>query len=1021
MKILNLKMNAFLAYKDYTEIDFEAMIDHGLYLISGATGSGKTTIFDAITFALYGVASGNGRNFRSDYADAKEETYVEMTFSLHQNIYKIKRSPTYYRQGYKTAKQGNAYLYEEEKIIEGVKEVNHRVIELIGVDVHQFKQIVMIAQGEFTKLIYASSEDREKVLRHIFHSESLVQFENSLKQKTKEYKDRYTLSSQNILSQFQMLLLDPEFLKAHQTGFHPSYIEEASYENDKVHVSYQAYLQDYQVMKKLYEEKSQDFYQKEKQNQDILQYQKIQQQYQAHLTKQADMNQLEQDIKKLQIIQEHQSLIQQYQSIKEDHRATQDLLEHIKQRLHENILNYQESEKHFQHIQNYKQKQNQSLLEIEKLKMTLHQQKQYQEVQTKYEQQKKRYDKKLQEQLNVQDMHEKLVTRMERDQDKVNALPDLQLALQKEEQLVKESNEKRIAIHELSELYDQFKDIQDKHFELSETYKVQDQIYQKVLAQYNHEDEIFKRQQAGIMASTLKENEPCPVCGSLHHPKLARLSSEVLTSQQLESLYQKVEQEKSKKDEAYNEVLLHNETIQIVKTKIDVLKQQLHIEEELSKEVFIRLLSNVIQINKQQQKKFHKQLDEVTYLKRVQKSLERDHFLENQQRMQLESVSGSLNEMQSLLSGYQSQLLQMEKDHPQILSETLEADYRLQLHEYNTLKKNIEDIEENYYRLQKDISILQGQKDNEEKRMLQLQDKYQRLDKQYQQFIECYFQTDEQHLYYKEMFPKLQDKQQILQNYIIQKRSLESQLETLKEDIKDHQFIDMTIFKEELETLEKQKDDVYKKVTYYLHVYENNQKIIDQIKKEYIKNQDIFEKYTLYQDLYDHASGKNNQRMSFERYVLSAYFENILEYANIELLKMSQGRFELYRKQEIKGNKQQGLDLSVLDYETGLLRDIRSLSGGESFKAALSLALGLSSMIQSYAGGIELDTLFIDEGFGSLDSESIDQALSVLLELKNDHKVIGIISHVRELKERIQTQIIVEKGKCGSQLHIELQ
>ena len=159
--------------------------------------------------------------------------------------------------------------------------------------------------------------------------------------------------------------------------------------------------------------------------------------------------------------------------------------------------------------------------------------------------------------------------------------------------------------------------------------------------------------------------------------------------------------------------------------------------------------------------------------------------------------------------------------------------------------------------------------------------------------------------------------------------------------------------------------------------------------------------------------------MSFERYVLSSYFVLNFEFANVELLKMSQGRFALYRKQDTKGAKQQGLDLSVLDYETGMMRDIQSLSGGESFKAALSLALGLSAMIQSYAGGIELNTLFIDEGFGTLDSESIDQALSVLLVLKIDNKVIVIISHVDELKERIHTQIVVEKGKMGSTLHIE--
>ena len=197
-------------------------------------------------------------------------------------------------------------------------------------------------------------------------------------------------------------------------------------------------------------------------------------------------------------------------------------------------------------------------------------------------------------------------------------------------------------------------------------------------------------------------------------------------------------------------------------------------------------------------------------------------------------------------------------------------------------------------------------------------------------------------------------------------------------------------------------------------IVSDNDKIIKSVQLHYQKNQDILESYTIYQDLYDQASGKNVKRMSFERYVLSYYFEQIIQYANIELLKLTHGRYELYRKVESKGSKQQGLDLSVLDYETGVMRDVESLSGGETFKAALALALGLSSMIQSYAGGIELNTLFIDEGFGSLDKESLDVAMSALLDLKNDHKIIGIISHVDELKERISAQILVHKSKQGS-------
>ena len=170
----------------------------------------------------------------------------------------------------------------------------------------------------------------------------------------------------------------------------------------------------------------------------------------------------------------------------------------------------------------------------------------------------------------------------------------------------------------------------------------------------------------------------------------------------------------------------------------------------------------------------------------------------------------------------------------------------------------------------------------------------------------------------------------------------------------------------------------------------------------------------MYQDLSDITSGKNPQRMSFERYVLSAYFEHILEYANIELLKMSNGRFALYRKQAVKGAKQQGLDLSVLDYETGIMRDIQSLSGGESFKAALSLALGLSSMIQSYAGGIHMDTMFIDEGFGTLDPDTLELAMETLVQLQSSGRLIGMISHVPELKTRIPAHLEVTRGDDGS-------
>lgn len=293
MKIISLTMNAFLAYKDKTTIDFESMIDHGLYLISGPTGAGKTTIFDAITFVLYGEASGSERNqyyFRSDFADDKEETYVEMTFEIHGEIYTIKRSPTYTRKGYKTPKNANAYFTYKQVTIEGVKEVNQKITTLIGVDVKQFKQIVMIAQGEFTKLIYASSEERERVLRHIFHSEPLVTFENILKEETKQYKDQYFFSNQQLLNRYQLLTLPEDFMKLRLEQFHPSYIEDAIHENEKISKQSLLIQNQYDLLKQQYDEYSQSYYLKQKQNQDLIDYQKIDNQYQELLLKDREMN-----------------------------------------------------------------------------------------------------------------------------------------------------------------------------------------------------------------------------------------------------------------------------------------------------------------------------------------------------------------------------------------------------------------------------------------------------------------------------------------------------------------------------------------------------------------------------------------------------------------------------------------------------------------------------------------------------------------------------------------------------------
>ena len=264
------------------------------------------------------------------------------------------------------------------------------------------------------------------------------------------------------------------------------------------------------------------------------------------------------------------------------------------------------------------------------------------------------------------------------------------------------------------------------------------------------------------------------------------------------------------------------------------------------------------------------------------------------------------------------------------------------------------------------------------------------------------------------------EKEKEYNDYLIVTATLHNQISELKEELADIKYVDISILKEstkklkiELEELQDSLNKQKAKLITVTNTINNIREIDEQLNDSY----DIYQQYL---DLSEITTGKNEYRISFERYVLAAYFENILAYSIILLKRMSLGRYQLYRRDNrSKGSAKQGLELDVLDLESGMLRDVKTLSGGESFKAALSLALGLSKMIQSFAGGIELNTLFIDEGFGSLDSQSLDQAIDCLMDIQQDGKLIGIISHVSELKERIDHKIVLSRVNKETYISIE--
>ena len=1012
MKILHLKMKAFLAYKDEIDIDFT--LNEGLYLINGPTGSGKTTIFDAIVFALYGQSSGirGQMSLRSDYADVKDETYVELTFEVLGHLYTIRRTPTYKREGYKTLKQATALLkLDNNQYIEGTKDVNTKIIEILGINYEQFKQIVMISQGEFTKLIYANSDEREKVLRRIFNTYSLLDIENILKDKVREYKEKYDVSSQVLSSSLKMLQSDENY-----EVFYPSLLDTIKTDIIKLKEENKQLEQNYLNKEKKYNELSKDYTLKVLMNEKIEKLEDYNKQYHLLTQKQDEINGLEREIKILQNISQNQNLILSYKLEKEQYTHNhQNYLKAVK--IQENVKQeYNQYKEKYLSLQELRKEKEELNINVNELKQTIEKQKKHDNYSKIYREKKQQLDKEeiiYKKQITEK---EKFATRMQRDQQKVNELPDLLVELKEMDQAVQQNNEKRILIHELSELNDHLRDEQEKHYALSNTYNKACKVYKEAYENYQYQDELYKRQQAGILALELQDDTPCPVCGSLHHPAPAQVQEHVLSASQLSKLSKELNQLLRDKEEAYQQVVTQNELKAQAITKLSLFKKQLNIEGELNKRVFIEHLSAITQILQDRKKKYQRLYQQTEYLKKLRHSLDKDQVV-------LEEREKELNILFEKLEVKRNDIIYLEgmmKEYEGMFEENLEEQYQNSIKKYKELSNTIEEIEKGYLKAEREMISLNQSVEHYFQIIQKSKDILKQKEEQYYDYIEKNFNNEEEFIKYYSLLSMKEKKEKEYNQYLIHKEKLLNQIEILNKEVENHNVEDLQKAKEKVDQYKEERDHLQKVYHQMIMKVENNTKVYQTLKKEYEKNKNVLNKYQHYLHLSDITSGKNNMRMSFERYVLSFYFENILQYANIEFAAMSQGRYQFIRKTEVKGNSKQGLELSILDYETGVQRDVQSLSGGESFKAALSLALGLSSMIQSYVGGIELNTLFVDEGFGTLDEESLNQAIDVLMKLGNN-KVIGIISHVNELKEKIDNKIIVKKGKQGSYLKVEFQ
>ena len=998
MMPISLTLSAFGPYPDTITIDFESFQEDGLFLITGPTGSGKTMIFDAMIFALYGKTSGQIRqtdSLRCDHALNEIPTFVEFSFSLHQQNYTIKRNPKYYLEGKKTPKQPSALLtLPDGKMVEGIKEVNQKMISLLGVDDQQFKQICMIAQGEFTKLIMASSDEREKVLRELFHSETYQKLEEKLKVHLKTYQDKYDL----------LLNKRKDLMQELQVEDHQEYLSKQT----KLIASQQ---KEYDDLKKDLDQKKQQLQLYRLQNQRLIQLKDLKQQFQDLKKQENDYQKLNKTVDTLKKAQEtnylYISYIKQQKKLQTLKLNQEDFLKQLKKL----EKDYQEKKVQANSL-DYKQHTKEKLQnQIQETKQLINQIYQYQNDYQNLQTLKQQYRMLDEEHKLFLKKKEKFENGLQRDQERIQSEQQVQSKYELIKQQYVRLNEQKVKVHQLSDYYDQILKLNENKSDLQEEYTVVEKQVDHEKMQYNQMEKLYFRKQAGIFALQLKEDQPCPICGSLHHPHPAQIEKEDITKEKLDQQAKKVKQQEHRLQDILQKILLSNQKKEMLVKQTKQLSSELNIQEEISKEIFIKELDHLSKDEKRMKKEYLELQDELKYIQKLKKSvalslkdmstyeskeLKQAQSLDNIQ-VQIHQLSGKLDD-----SLRQYEIGEVNKNYQQVQKE-----YRQLSLEIETIQQDYEKVKNKYLEIKTKISSLNQQ-------IIQEQEIYDELDNKYHTALDAFI-NEEEFLNLKTQINQISILEKKYQDYLISLKSLNEQIISLENEVKDSTYVDLSSLSETIKEVNQQlreKNDDLEKLKIDYSLKEKMIKDIQKINQQLEKDEDTYQRYL---DLYNLASGKNNARVSIERYVLATYFENMLIYANVIMKQLSQGRYQLLRKDDAgKGRSQQGLELDVFDQESGNIRSIKTLSGGESFKAALSLALGLSRMVQDYAGGIELNTLFIDEGFGSLDSQSLDQAMNCLMELHHENKLIGIISHVSDLKDRIERQLVVERKQKQS-------
>ncbi|MBQ8994551.1 MAG: SMC family ATPase [Oscillospiraceae bacterium] len=913
MRPIRLTMTGFGPYAGITVLDMEELGESGLYLITGNTGAGKTTIFDAITFALYGAPSGDVRKasmLRSKYAEDSTPTEVELLFEYCGQRYSIKRSPEYSAQ----KKRGEGLtkyaakaelIYPDGRVVTKIKEVDESVKSILGVDRDQFAQIAMIAQGDFQKFLLASTDERKAIFTKLFHTERYSYLQDKLKEEKGKLDQNYRILKDQIDQNIESIICPQD--------------EMIRFELEMAKGGKRTSEEILELIEKILE--------KDKKDQELCEgnKKKLNDQREAIIGK----------ISKAEAWERNEQILTESARQLEIEIPKQEVLEKAFLQAKENNIKTDQLKAEIAvregQLEDYSRRER--LVERQKkvnedLEASTSKRNKCSKKQEEYQSMIISMQESLKEMENIEALKLKVETERK--------------DLQKDQENIKEWLKEK---EEVTQLFDEL----DAHKENVDRARVQ---LEEKKRQYEEAYHAYLDEQAGVLARELIEGQPCPVCGSLTHPNPAKTTVAAPSREELNTLKQQVDTEEvSVRDLAES---YRGESAQLSE-KNDNLQKRALLFLEPSDE------ADLTEALRKRSSEFGSKIEDAILR---EKQINEEVLKKAKLKSEVEELNKIVGELNNSITDEDKKIASFRAEAVELTKQIAEFNAKLQ---FSTMQE-----------AQKEIEVIREEKNRLEEELRKAEENYN----------------------------KQRDKV----------KELVSRMEAAKEGLSGKEEIDLLEEKEKRKTTETAIQNIDNELIQINHRGQTNKEIKGRLQSRTAEMEKIEKQLAVVAPLYATASGNvsGKDKVMLETFVQMAYFDRIIRRANVRLLAMSGNQYELKRRTEtIDNRKQGGLDLDVIDHYNATQRSVNTLSGGESFKASLSLALGLSDEIQASAGGIRLDTMFVDEGFGSLDDDSLRQAYDALMGLTQGNRLVGFISHVANLKEWVDKQIVVEKEKTG--------